>query len=151
MNWVRKSTVLLVWTCLAICGCTKSIEFPDLRERLLMSSDDAKNPGNPFTKKDCPDCRFYIVNKSGQIWTDFHLEMRLGKQPDGTFGFMPEGGGFDGQIYEGPGTGNLSNNNHTLDVIGLNVPNGETYDFTVDIGDLELEGTWELYGWPTVK
>jgi hypothetical protein len=63
---------------------------------------------------------------------------------------MPAGGGFDGDVYEGPGNDVLSNNNHTLDVTGLNIPSGAEYSFTVDIGDVELEGKWALFGRPTV-
>lgn len=146
-------TLLVACVCAgAIASCSRTrVEFPDLSERLLMSSDKARNPGNPFTPKDCPDCRFDIVNRTGKTWTDFHLEMRLGRGPDGTFGFMPEGGGFDGDVYEGPGTDNLGDNNHVLDVTGLNVADGSTYTFTVDAGDVELEGTWQLFGRPSVE
>jgi hypothetical protein len=134
-------------------GCVgKTVEFPDLKERLLVTSADAKNPGAPFTPKDCPDCLFNVVNRTGQAWTDFHLEARLGNGPDGTFGFMDQAsGGFDGDVYEGDGTDALSNNNHTLDITGINIADGGTFSFNVDIGDLELQGTWELYGRPTVQ
>ena len=145
--------MLLAVSCIgAAAGCsTTRVEFPNLDERRLLSSDEAKNPGAPFTPKDCPDCRFEIVNRSGRTWTDFHLEMRLGRGPDGRFGFITEGGGFDGDVYEADqGADNLGNANRWLDVTGLNVADGSTYTFTVDIGDLELEGTWELFGRPTV-
>jgi hypothetical protein len=139
---------LITWGSLS---CSRVITFPNLKERLLLSSEDARNPGNPFTAKDCPDCRFDIRNASGQAWTDFHLEIRLGRGPGGSFGFMEGGGGFDGDVYEGSGTDALSNLNHTLDVTGLNIADGSTYSFTVDVGDVELEGTWELFGRPTTE
>jgi hypothetical protein len=151
----RLRRILVVSICLvSLTGCPAgtAIEFPDLNERLLMTSDQARNPGNPFTPKDCPDCRFAIVNRSGKPWTGFHFEMRLGNQPDGTFGVMSEAsGGFDGDVYEGPGADALSNNNHTLDVTGLNIADGSRYEFTVDVGDLEFQGIWHLYGRPTVE
>src|SRR5262245_18322703 len=101
-------------------GCVGTqVEFADLRERRTLTSEDARNPGPPFTAKDCPDCLFNIINRTGQTWTDFHLEARLLEGPGGSFGFIDvAGGGFDGAVYEGPGVANLSNNNHTLDVTG---------------------------------
>ncbi|MFQ5774542.1 MAG: PEP-CTERM sorting domain-containing protein [Kiloniellaceae bacterium] len=128
-----------------------AIAFADLNEQLLFSSADAPTQPSPFTPGDCPDCPFDITNNTGQVWTDFHLEVRLGANSFGTFFFVPSGGGYDGDVYEGPGTDTLSADLHSIDIVGLNIADGGVYSFTVDMDAFELFGTYELFGFPTVN
>jgi hypothetical protein len=125
------------------------VTFNDLNEKLLLDSSQA-----PLLGGDCPDCPFSITNSTGVTWTDFHLELRLTSGPPGRFGFINVAeGGFDGDVYEGPGSDSLSDLGDALDtvldIIGLNIPDGGIYGFNVDMATLELQGTYGLFGRPT--
>ncbi len=125
------------------------VTFNDLNEKLLFDSSQAP-PLQGFSPGDCPDCPFSITNSTGVAWTDFHLELRLTSQPSGTFGFIDvAAGGYDGDVYEGPGSDSLGAFNQTLDIVGLNIPDGGIYGFNVDMDALELQGTYGLFGRPT--
>lgn len=122
--------------------------FNSNAEQLLFTSSDAPEQPSPFTPGDCPDCPFDLTNNTGTTWTDFHFRLALG-QGSGTFWFVDFiGGGYDGDGYEGPGSGTFPDPS-TLDVIGLNIANGGTYRFTVDMDSFELLGTYQLFGTPT--
>ena len=128
------------------------ITFNSNVEQLLFSSADAPPPPLGFTPGDCPDCPFDITNNTGTTWTDFHFRLQLGPGSFGTFFFVDfVGGGYDGVVYEGPGTGAVvaGSFNQRLDVTGLNVPDGGFYSFSLDMDAFELLGTYELYGIPT--
>ena len=130
------------------------VTFNDLSEKLLFDSALAPPPLPGFTPGDCPGCPFSITNSTGVAWTDFHLELRLTSGPGGTFGFINAPvGGYDGDVYEGPGSDSLSNPGGAagtvLDIIGLNIPDGGNYSFNVDMDALELTGTYGLFGRPT--
>src|SRR5512132_2087879 len=86
-----------------------NVTFNDLSEKLLFDSSQAP-PLLGFSPGDCPDCPFSITNNTGVAWTDFHMELRLTSGPGGTFGFINAAiGGYDGDVYEGPGNDTLSN------------------------------------------
>jgi hypothetical protein len=126
------------------------VTFNDLNEKLLFDSSQAPVLAFPFVPGDCPDCPFSITNSTGVTWTDFHLELRQTSGPLGTFGFIDAAiGGYDGDVYEGPGSDSLGAFNQTLDVIGLNIPDGGIYSFNVDMAAFELQGTYGLFGRPS--
>ncbi|MCC7548718.1 MAG: hypothetical protein IT532_13210 [Burkholderiales bacterium] len=116
---------------LAACACYTgpaaafSTTFNNFDAQVIFDTSQSPAQQGPFTPGDCPDCAFDITNNSGQTWTDFHLELRLAPGSFGTFGFIDfAGGGYDGDVYEGPGTDALSDDLHSLDIIGLNIAQG---------------------------
>lgn len=63
----RRAVLVVCAGVVGLTSCsTTRVEFADLPERVLMTSDQAKNPGNPFNPKDCPDCRFAIRQQKWQ-------------------------------------------------------------------------------------
>lgn len=125
------------------------VTFNDLNAKLLFDSSQA-TPPQGFSPGDCPDCPFSITNSTGVAWTDFHLELQLTSGPGGSFGFInAAAGGYDGDVYEGPGSDSMGPFNQTLDIIGLNIPDGGIYSFNVDMDAFELTGTYGLFGRPT--
>lgn len=124
-----------------------TITYNDLSEQLLVDQHD-----------DLFDGQFDIVNNTGVAWTDFHL--RVIEEIAGICAacpFFPEfggtpAGGYDGTAYEGPGTATVSNGVNIadiLDVVGLNIADGGTLSFLLDVENGELLGDWNLFGTPT--
>jgi len=147
--------VALLWSIALVHPASAfDVTFNNLNEKLLFDSSQAPAQPQPFTPGDCPDCPFSITNNTGVTWTDFHLELRQTSGPLGSFAFINAAvGGYDGDVYEGPGIDSLSNpgggSGTVLDIIGLNIPNGGNYSFTVDMDAAELIGTYGLFGHPT--
>ena len=105
------------------------------------------------------DEQFDITNNTGSTWTDFHMSL-IGYGPFG-YDFMRFADlGSDGTIYTGPGTASFSDLNSdalgfddAIDIVGLNILNGQTFSFQVDIfGGAFPEGlsSFDIYANPTV-
>ena len=130
-------------------GLAYAVTYNDLNAKIIA--------GDVFGAGVNDDVTFDIQNSTGTTWTDFHMQVALG--PAGTQGmafFIPASlagtMGTDGQTYEGPGTYILSNiDNPTypdgIDIVGLNVLNGNTLSFSLDIA--AGESGWILAGYPT--
>jgi PEP-CTERM motif len=128
-----------------------TVTFTDLNPKMM--------GGDVFGAGGNNDVAFEVTNQTGSTWNDFHMQVALG--PAGTLGiafYVPAAlagtFGTDGFPYEGPGSFTLSNLNNqpaypdVLDVVGLNVPTGGTYSFSVDIA--AGESGWIMAGYPTV-
>jgi len=157
---MKKSTIILasLLGSLWILGSTvpSHADFFDVTynsnaEQLLFTSSQAQPPEG-FSPGDCPDCIFNLFNNTGTTWTDFHFRVafQAGSGLGGTFGFIDAAvGGYDGDVYEGPGSDTVGPFNQTLDVVGLNIVADDEYTFNVDMDAFELTGNYQLFGIPT--
>lgn len=118
-------------------GLPINVTFDSVAEHPLASTD-----GDFF------DQAFELTNNSGEIWTDFHFNVR---EATGSFGFIDvAAGGHDGTAYEGPGSYQISDAGRNLDVVGLNIPDGGLYSFSLDTDNFESLGAYTIYGTPSV-
>ncbi len=138
--------VLLVWPTFS---AAYSFTFTNLNPTVIAI--------NPFGFGGNNDVAFDILNSTGTAWTDFHMVTGPSPAGQGVAYFIPAALagllGTDGNTYEGPGTYTLSSSNppsqpDIIDVIGLNIPNGSTYSFSVDIA--AGEAGWAFGGNPTI-
>ncbi len=92
-----------------------------------------------------------VNNNTGEVWTEFHFRLDtytsdfpyLFATPADEYSFFPD-------AYTGPGTWTLSNQNRTLDVAGLNIGVGESFDFSLNVDfDSTSSGYFGLFGQPT--
>lgn len=124
--------------------------FNNLNDQILLADQDFA----------LLDQEFEITNNTGQTWTDFHLELDVflpedAPPPSGgiSYFFQDTAGGslgFDGDVYEGPGTDTLSSFQQSLDIVGLSIPDGDSYMFNVDVNSGETTTRYNIVGRPTV-
>lgn len=140
--------------CLAFGGAARAdhvaVTYDAVQEQFLVNSATFPILGNPFGPGDAVDHVYRLTNNTGQTWTDFHFRLALGSGM-GTFMFPNfAGGGYDGTAYEGPGSFAVSADLQQIDVVDLNVANGEVFTFNLDSDAFELTGTYDVFGTPTV-
>lgn len=124
-----------------------SVTFTDLNQKPMLEDQGGS----------LMDQSFDVTNDTGQTWTDFHLELNVFRDPADppgaggpTFFIDTASGNFDGNAYEGPGSYSLSNNNQVIDILGLSIPDGAVYSFTVDVAQGETTNRYDILGRPTV-
>ncbi len=152
----RNHLAVTVFLGMCVLGYAASVDaavavFTDLNPKVIFNTGDSP-PVPGFSTGDLPNGPFDITNNTGLTWTDFHIDLVPTQGSAGSFGFIDfAAGGYDGMGYEGPGTGAFSDSFQTLDIVGLNVPNGGVLSFTVDVDHFEFFGTLDLVAYPTVS
>ena len=153
---MKKSRMLscLAACCLAFGGTARAdhvqLTYDAVHEQLLVNSATFPILGNPHTPGDAVDHVYQLTNNTGQPWTDFHFLLALASG-NGTF-FFPTfaAGGYDGTAYEGPGDFVVSADLQRLDVVNLDIADGQVFVFSLDSDAFELTGTYDVYGTPSV-
>jgi hypothetical protein len=110
-------------------------DYNSLDEKLIGSGDS----GIEWTS-------YSLINNTGEVWTDFHL--RLDTYTSDFFTTPADDFYFFENVYDGPGSYTIGNDNRSIDIIGLNIGIGEEFNFNVDF-DSDGSGFYGLFGQPT--